>query len=98
MGLSEAALTVAEWKRRIADRSARVGIVGMGYVGLPLALLLSEDGFAVTGFDSDASKVATLNAGGSYIHRIEPEHIAAAQTVGFRATGTLRRWRGWMRC
>ena len=78
--------TLAEWMERVRARTARVGIVGLGYVGLPLTLLLSEDGFAVLGFDTDASKVETLNAGGSYIHRILPEHVRAAQGVGFRAT------------
>ena len=58
----------------------------MGYVGLPLALLFSEERFRVTGFDIDGSKVATLNEGGSYIHRVEPEHIRMAQRSGFRAT------------
>ncbi len=85
-----AATTIAEWVARIDGRTAKIGIVGMGYVGLPLTLLLSEDGFRVTGFDIDEAKVATLNAGGSYIHRIEPEHIAAAQRVGFRATSDFR--------
>ncbi len=78
--------TLEQWIARVTDRTARVGIVGMGYVGLPLALLFSEDGFRVTGFDIDAEKVRTLNAGRSYIHRIEPHHIAAAQAVGFMAT------------
>ncbi|HKO14295.1 MAG TPA: NAD(P)-binding domain-containing protein, partial [Acidobacteriaceae bacterium] len=54
---------------RIGDRTAQVGIVGMGYVGLPLALLFNEQGFPVTGFDIDAAKVATLTSGGSYIVR-----------------------------
>ncbi len=71
---------------RIAARSARVGIVGMGYVGLPLALLFSEERFPVTGFDIDRTKVDTLNAAGSYIVRIPGTEIAAAQRSGFRAT------------
>ncbi len=58
----------------------------MGYVGLPLALLFSEEGFPVTGFDIDPSKVATLNRGGSYIVRIPPEQIGMAQRSGFTAT------------
>ena len=58
----------------------------MGYVGLPLALLFSQEGFAVTGFDIAEDKVSTLNAGGSYIVRILPESIQEAQGVGFRAT------------
>ncbi len=55
----------AELTRRIRSREARVGIVGMGYVGLPLALLFSEERFRVTGFDIDLRKVDTLNQGGS---------------------------------
>ena len=80
------AATLGEWLARIDDRSARIGIVGLGYVGLPLTLMLAEDGFRVTGFDTDPAKVDALNMGQSYIHRIEPEHIAAAQRAGFRAT------------
>jgi UDP-N-acetyl-D-glucosamine dehydrogenase len=67
-------------------REARIGIVGMGYVGLPLALLFSEQGFRVTGFDIEPAKVAKLNAGGSYIVRILPESIQEAQKSGFCAT------------
>ena len=81
-----AALDLTEWAKRVDDRTARVGIIGLGYVGLPLTLLFSEQNLRVTGFDIDRQKVATLNAGGSYIHRIEPEHIATAQRRGFRAT------------
>ena len=73
-------------ERRIADRTARVGIVGLGYVGLPLALLFSEERFRVTGFDIDTAKVETLNRGGSYIVRIPPAEIAQAQAQGFQAT------------
>jgi UDP-N-acetyl-D-glucosamine dehydrogenase len=58
----------------------------MGYVGLPLALLFSGERFRVTGFDVEARKVSTLNAGGSYIVRILPEAIQEAQKAGFRAT------------
>jgi UDP-N-acetyl-D-glucosamine dehydrogenase len=65
---------------------ARVGIIGLGYVGLPLALLYSEQKFQVTGFDIDARKVDTLAKGGSYIYRIAPKEIQAAQAHGFSAT------------
>ena len=86
--MSRATLTLhAQALDRIARRTARVGIVGMGYVGLPLALLLSEERFPVTGFDIDRAKVETLNAAGSYIVRIPGTEIAAAQRSGFRATG-----------
>ncbi len=73
-------------KQGIETREARIGIVGMGYVGLPLALLFSEERFAITGFDIDTRKVETLNAGGSYIVRITPDEIQSAQKHGFRAT------------
>jgi UDP-N-acetyl-D-glucosamine dehydrogenase len=71
---------------RTIDRDLNVAVIGLGYVGLPLALLFAEAGFRVTGFDIDAAKVEALNAGRSYIHRIEPAQIAAALTSGFRAT------------
>lgn len=78
--------TLEELKKRVESRQARIGIVGMGYVGLPLALLFSEERFNVTGFDIAADKVSTLNAGGSYIVRILPAEIQQAQKSGFRAT------------
>ena len=70
----------------IASRQARIGIIGMGYVGLPLTLLFSEQCFRVTGFDVDASKVAALNSGSSYIVRIPAAEIVRAHAAGFRAT------------
>lgn len=73
-------------KRKMDTREARIGIVGMGYVGLPLALLFSGERFRVTGFDIAADKVAKLNAGDSYIVRILPQAIQEAQKSGFRAT------------
>lgn len=73
-------------KKKMEDRQARIGIVGMGYVGLPLALLFADAGFSVTGFDIATDKVATLNTGGSYIVRILPEAIQKARETGFRAT------------
>ena len=78
--------SLAELKLRMEAREARIGIVGMGYVGLPLALLFSGERFRVTGFDIAPDKVKTLNAGGSYIVRILPEAIQEAQEAGFRAT------------
>ena len=72
--------------QNIDSREARIGIVGMGYVGLPLALLFSGQKFKVTGFDVVQSRVDTLNAGKSYIMRITPSEIQQAQKAGFRAT------------
>jgi UDP-N-acetyl-D-glucosamine dehydrogenase len=71
---------------KIQQRQARVAIIGLGYVGLPLALLYSEQRFPVTGFDIDQRKVDTLAKGGSYIYRITPQEIQAAQAQGFSAT------------
>jgi UDP-N-acetyl-D-glucosamine dehydrogenase len=73
-------------KQKIKDREARIGVIGMGYVGLPLALLFSAERHRVTGFDIAKDKVTALNAGESYIVRILRSEIAAAQEAGFRAT------------
>jgi UDP-N-acetyl-D-glucosamine dehydrogenase len=78
-------------KINIQNRQARVGIIGLGYVGLPLALLFSEKKFAVTGFDIDARKVETLAKGESYIYRITAEEIGSAQAAGFSATSDYAR-------
>ena len=78
--------TLHAWRARVQSREAKVGIIGLGYVGLPLTLLFAGEGFHVTGFDVDRTKVETLNRGESYIWRIEPEHIQAAQAKGFHAT------------
>ena len=83
---SAADISVEQIKTKIEQRQSRVGIIGLGYVGLPLALLYSEQKFQVTGFDIDARKVETLAKGGSYIYRIAPEEIQAAQKSGFTAT------------
>lgn len=71
---------------KIAARTASVGVIGMGYVGLPLALLFSEEGFVVTGFDVDESKVQKLAAGESYIYRIPATEIQRANARRFSAT------------
>jgi UDP-N-acetyl-D-glucosamine dehydrogenase len=72
--------------QKMETREARIGIIGMGYVGLPLALLFSQERFQVTGFDIEPEKVAALNSGRSYIVRILPEEVQQAQAAGFRAT------------
>ncbi len=75
-----------EFKSKIEQRQARVAVIGLGYVGLPLALLYSDQGFRVTGFDIDERKVSTLTAGGSYIFRITTDEIQKARGQGFSAT------------
>src|SRR6185312_1719165 len=76
---------------RLKSRSARVGVIGLGYVGLPLSLLLAEAGFKVTGFDIDDKKVTDLEAGRSYIFRIPAEEIQGARAHGFTATTDFSR-------
>jgi UDP-N-acetyl-D-glucosamine dehydrogenase len=80
------ARSVQELVENIKARKYRIGIVGLGYVGLPLALLYNEERFPVTGFDIDARKVTTLTEGGSYIYRIPASDIQAARGRGFSAT------------
>jgi UDP-N-acetyl-D-glucosamine dehydrogenase len=67
-----------EFFRRVESRTATVGVVGMGYVGLPLALLFAERGFPVIGFDVDRKKIDALSRGASYIHHIGVERVAKA--------------------
>lgn len=83
---SVAETSAEQLKAKIQQRQARVGIIGLGYVGLPLALLYSEQRFPVTGFDIDHRKVDTLTKGGSYIYRITSEEIQSAKARGFTAT------------
>jgi UDP-N-acetyl-D-glucosamine dehydrogenase len=83
---SAANRTPDQLKKKIQQRQARVGIIGLGYVGLPLALLFSEQKFAVTGFDIDQRKIDILAQGGSYIYRISAEEIQKAKAQGFSAT------------
>jgi len=73
------------------DKTAIIGIFGLGYVGLPLALRYASAGFRVLGFDTDAAKVEMLNAGRSYIERIDAGQIAAARGNGFVASGEMAR-------
>jgi len=67
---------------KITSRSATVGVIGLGYVGLPLALLFKESGFPVIGFDIDPTKPEALNRGESYIRHIRPERVADAFAHG----------------
>ncbi|MFB3915556.1 MAG: nucleotide sugar dehydrogenase [Terriglobales bacterium] len=80
-----------ELKQKIQSRQAKVGVIGMGYVGLPLALLFSEEKFRVTGFDIDEKKIHTLSSGGSYIFRIGADEIQHARAAGFCATADYSR-------
>lgn len=77
---------------RLDDRSATVGVIGMGYVGLPLALAVVDAGFRVIGFDVDERKPQALAAGKSYFKHISSERIAAGNATGrFSATTDFSR-------
>ena len=76
---------------KFRDKTATIGIVGLGYVGLPLMLRYAETGFKVLGFDIDAEKVNKLNNGETYIEHITADKIAAARTTGFEATTDFSR-------
>ncbi len=75
------------FQAKIDTRTARVGIIGLGYVGLPLALLFAREGFAVSGFDLDTDKVVKLSRGESYIRHIPATTIAdQVEQKRFQAT------------
>jgi UDP-N-acetyl-D-glucosamine dehydrogenase len=75
-------------RERIEAREARIGVVGLGYVGLPLAVEFAKAGFPVVGFDVDARKVERLAAGESYIEDVSAADVAGAVAAGrLRATG-----------
>ncbi|PTS83833.1 UDP-N-acetyl-D-glucosamine dehydrogenase [Pseudomonas sp. HMWF032] len=76
---------------KFKSRDAVIGIVGLGYVGLPLMLRYNAIGFRVLGIDIDTGKVEKLNAGRSYIEHIACEHVAKARNSGFEATSDFRR-------
>ena len=77
---------------RIQSRSALVGVIGQGYVGLPLALVFAEAGFRVVGFDVDAAKVSVLTRGECYIKHIDPERVRSAVASGtYHATSDFDR-------
>jgi UDP-N-acetyl-D-glucosamine dehydrogenase len=77
--------------QRIAAREATVGVIGLGYVGLPLALALVATGNRVIGFDIDPEKAEALNAGHSYIKHIGDEPVREMRARGFEATADMAR-------
>ena len=76
---------------RIAKRTARIGIIGLGYVGLPLARAFADKGFSVLGFDVDSAKVAKLRRGESYIGHISAEAVRDMRERHFDATSDFGR-------
>jgi UDP-N-acetyl-D-glucosamine dehydrogenase len=81
----------AALQSRIADRTAHVGIIGLGYVGLPLARTFAAGGYPVLGFDVDATKVAKLRNNESYIAHVTPDTLRDMRAKGFEPTDDFRR-------
>jgi UDP-N-acetyl-D-glucosamine dehydrogenase len=77
----------AELLKKIASGEARIGIIGLGYVGLPLAVAFAEKGFPVTGIDVDPQKVAAINAGRSYVEDVPDEELAPLVAKGLIKAG-----------
>jgi len=79
-------------RQRLAERSCTIGVIGLGYVGLPLSLVFSEAGVRVVGFDIDPAKITALAGGRSYIQHIGPDRVARAVSGGrFSATADFAR-------
>lgn len=68
--------------KKLQDKTAKIGILGMGYVGMPLAVIFAEKGFNVLGIDPDQRKVETFNKGISYIQDVPTETVARLQKAG----------------
>lgn len=90
--------TASAWRdefcSKVASKELKVGILGLGYVGLPLGLGVLDRGFPVLGFDVDQSKVDALQAGESYIEHLPAERVARARQTGrFEATADFERLR-----
>ena len=81
----------SDFATKVTARSARIGILGLGYVGIPLALRISEVGFPVLGFDIATHRNSTLNSGKSPIRHIPDTDIAAMIDQGFEATDDFSR-------
>ena len=75
--------------KKLEAREATIGIIGLGYVGLPLVLRYSDVGLRLIGYDIDDEKVAALNDGQSYIEHIDSARIASAREKGFYATANF---------
>nr|MSZ89812.1 UDP-N-acetyl-D-glucosamine dehydrogenase [Actinomycetota bacterium] len=74
--------TVAEFEAAVSARTLSVGVVGLGYVGLPLAVGYAETGFRAVGFDLNEPRIQGLRSGLSHIEDIESSRIAAVVDAG----------------
>ena len=78
--------------QKVSDRSAKVGVIGLGYVGLPLLHAFHGAGFSVLGFDVDPAKIKALEAGVNYLKHLGPTMVSDMVKAGrFEATGDMGR-------
>ena len=84
-----------EFKKKTIDlilkKKARIGIIGLGYVGLPLALLFAKKGFKIFGFDNDNKKINSINKNQSYIERISNKNITLLNKKGNKCFSDYKR-------
>lgn len=82
---------MAEWEQKVKNKSIKVGVLGLGYVGLPLVREFTSAGFKVVGFDIDQKKVSTLNSGRSIIKHIPHSQVKKMKGSGlFKATTNMQ--------
>ena len=91
MTASSHSIVTKKLLEKLKARKATIGILGLGYVGQPLALRYAQIGYKVIGFDIDSEKVEQLNAGHSHIEHIKDADIAAANAAGLESTTDFSR-------
>ncbi|HYR83110.1 MAG TPA: nucleotide sugar dehydrogenase [Terriglobia bacterium] len=79
---SDRSLAAGNLRKRIETGTARIGVLGLGYVGLPLAMTFERAGFNVVGMDLNGERVAALANGESYVAEVDSEHLKAAMAAG----------------
>src|SRR5579883_3381285 len=95
MSEAQPAITARHLREKIQDRTARVGIVGLGYVGLPLAVEFARAGFTVTGIDVSPEKAERVNTGDSYVGDVPSQTLKPLVEAGkLRATCDFAAVRG----
>ena len=73
---------IEEFKQKVDKRRIRIGIIGLGYVGLPLVMVFAKKGFPTTGFDIDTSKVEMLKSGKTYLKHIPETSVTSLNETG----------------
>ena len=76
---------------KISSKKSTIGIIGLGYVGLPLVMRFAEEGYKVIGFDINKDKIDSLNNGKSYIKHILQDQLIMASKSGFLATSDFKK-------